>query len=424
MIRSSLIAALCGVAVLAPGCAAIRPAQRVAVDYNRAFAQSRDEILLLNIVRAASREPLQFSTMGNVTGTGRAGGSITSSLANLIGGGTNPFTVSPGLTLTEAHPSLTIIPLSSKEFTEGILRPITPQVLNYFLGQGWDPEFLLPLVVAGVRCSGQRNVLNGADYTTNDYYRFADMFSVASAKGFRLEQQPKGTPVQIQMESKDALATLQAGVGPNRRARLVRAEQAKAVVEIQEFEWAAPNLDLRYVCEQDDNKRREIAAQPRSQTVVFSNADDGAPSTDEPVLMLRSVEAIIYYLGEGQRARLKRERGRCAGERLAPLPHPEYPTYRTALRDQSGGIAHDEDGRPTGEEKILFRLDLACSGLVPDNAAVRTRLHRETLFIPIARVAPGDDRTLKTFSFLSELIALQTNQSLIESASPTIAIQR
>ncbi|MEA3052898.1 MAG: hypothetical protein QOG72_1801, partial [Sphingomonadales bacterium] len=58
------------------GCALSQATPKIALDYNRDFADSRNEMLLLNVLRAAAREPLQFSTMGTVQGTVGNGSSL------------------------------------------------------------------------------------------------------------------------------------------------------------------------------------------------------------------------------------------------------------------------------------------------------------------------------------------------------------
>src|SRR5687768_13340817 len=135
-------------AVLLGGCALQQSNPKIAIDYNRDFAKSRNEMLLLNVLRAAAREPLQFSTMGGVTGSVGNTASLKLPFTNLIGGGSD--VLSPELTLGDAiNPSITINPLGSKEFAAGILRPMGTDTIQLFMHNGWDPEFLLPLIVGG-----------------------------------------------------------------------------------------------------------------------------------------------------------------------------------------------------------------------------------------------------------------------------------
>src|SRR5205823_1224423 len=104
------------------------------VGYNGIFAKSRDEVLVTNILRASAREPLQFSTMGTVTGGVSPTGQVELPFSHIF--------AKDGLKLTlkdEINPAVTIVPLADKDFTASILNPVSLSTMNYFLNQGWDP---------------------------------------------------------------------------------------------------------------------------------------------------------------------------------------------------------------------------------------------------------------------------------------------
>src|SRR4029079_15348224 len=107
------------------------------------IATARGEQVLLNVVRASGREPLQFTAVGEITATIDRTIGIDTGASNLIAGGRNAIVSSLSLS-GGTTPIVRISPLSSQEFTAGFLRPITPEVLNLFISQGWDGEFLLP----------------------------------------------------------------------------------------------------------------------------------------------------------------------------------------------------------------------------------------------------------------------------------------
>src|SRR5687767_2891741 len=71
------------------GCATSKPTHTVILDYNKTFARTRNEMLLINVLRAAAREPLQFSTMGTVTGGVANSGSLKLPFTSLLGPGAN-----------------------------------------------------------------------------------------------------------------------------------------------------------------------------------------------------------------------------------------------------------------------------------------------------------------------------------------------
>ncbi len=73
------------------GCAAVDQYSSRAISYNLEAEAALDQGLLLNIVRAAHRWPMQFTSIGTITGTATASG--TASLASLLG--PHPSTTAP-----------------------------------------------------------------------------------------------------------------------------------------------------------------------------------------------------------------------------------------------------------------------------------------------------------------------------------------
>lgn len=136
------------------GCAIIDNYSGRAVDYNREAEQAQEQILLLNIVRASLRRPMQFTSLSSVTGSGSISGSVA-------GGGTNvkqmPFisqfpsidpktatnaishivtgTVSGNASLGGTA-AFTVPVLDTQEFYQGILTPIPLQAFDYYLQLG------------------------------------------------------------------------------------------------------------------------------------------------------------------------------------------------------------------------------------------------------------------------------------------------
>ena len=122
------------------------------VDYNRVVADTRNRMILLNIVRAAYREPTYYTTFSQIEGSLSMQASVSGSIANLAGGDATAFSPTVSGSITNA-PTFTIVPLNSDEFAKGMLQPIDPETIQLFLSQGWPPEFLAPLLVQKVECS-------------------------------------------------------------------------------------------------------------------------------------------------------------------------------------------------------------------------------------------------------------------------------
>jgi hypothetical protein len=118
---------------------------------------------------------------------------------------------------------------------------------------------------------------------------------------------------------------------------------------------------------------------------------------NRPRLVFRSVGSVIQYLGESHRVRYRQG---AAGY---------YLTY----------FNRDHDSQ------ILFKIDW---GLDADPDVVATTFQGTTFRIPRLDLRRGEedgrmkDRTLKALSFLDQLIALQTSESVIRGTQPILTI--
>ena len=392
MRRTVLFAGAAFLLATLAGCAAVQSTEQVVSRYNQAFANSRNEMLVLNVLRSAAREPLQFSTMGNVTGQVGNGGQITIPFTNLIGGGAT--VVSPSLQITDAvNPTITIVPLGAREFANAVLTPIDAEAIQLFLHSGWDAEFLLPLIVGGVVCPDGRLLLNSGEYEDEEGNQAVSAafrtFFRDSAPTFRVSSTFDGeSPPQLfTVSDEQALALLRDGVGPGRVIAAVR-DQGPGMKQIEirrARRTAVGGLRIAELCQA--LRGAGEAARPSLETA--SAAGGGG-------VMLRSVETIIYYLGESHRTRMR--------------------------TGDAHGLTYFAQGG--AQPQILFRLEWGPSG---GPAAVETRFHDTRFFIRRldlrrAEDPAGRDRTLKTLAFLDELIALKTNDNAIRGAQPILAL--
>lgn len=353
------------------GCASLRSTDQVAVDYNKSFANARNKVLLLNILRAGVHEPLQFSTMSSVSGTVGNSGSIEIPFAGLIGPG--KLGIAPTLSINDGlNPTVTIIPLGQKEFTQGLLRPVSAETVDLFLGQGWDRELILPLVVGGVACSEAAVHIDTGDPAWAQY--ITD--SAKSARSFTLAETKGEVLKTVSLPAADALSLVKEGLGPRYDVSLAKAKakqgkpSANIEVEIREASRTTfSNLDVTQVCRSKFN----------------------IPGSARPEVVLRSPAAIIAFLGR-LRQRLE-----------AQAYDPSLPRLN---RTSVGSIDVRE-----------FVTILPCDRVEPVDAAVSTIFRGTRYCVPRSAT-----RTLQILSFLDDIIALQTSESTVRASSPVIAI--
>jgi hypothetical protein len=162
--RAAVLAA--AVLVLA-GCTVVDRFSGRAVEYNLQAEQAQEQALLLNIVRASMRRPMQFTSLQSITGTASASAnaSVTGaatqqfplvSLFNILPGNTNQAINriategGAGSASISGGPTFVVPVLDTQEFYQGILTPIPLQVLDYYLQQGYPPEVLFNIFVQKV----------------------------------------------------------------------------------------------------------------------------------------------------------------------------------------------------------------------------------------------------------------------------------
>jgi hypothetical protein len=399
-------------------CSAIQPAEKAAIDYNRSFAKARDEVLVLNVLRASERQPLQFSTISGVQGGIKSGATVTLPFTNLIGGPTaatgGGFALSPSVEVTNRNPAVSIVPLGSKEFVQGISRPISILLVDHLLAQGWPREVVLALTIGGVVCPDGTVELNEGEDREVDG-EFIKTFS--GATGFSVVEAP--TFATLRMSDKDAMSFIKDGAGANHEIKRVtgaaasgkQAAEAQAEIEVVTPERSTiTGLEVGRLCDAlkalrpprlEAGSDTEAAPAPARSHPRFiptgegskaSGGDEGADQR-EGVLM-RSVQAIFNYLGRVHRSNSELKPGPCLGDAPAETP-----------------------------QTILFNLRLSCTrNTVPVHTVVETSFLGRHYYVPLLRDADKDDRTLDTLSLLSNLIDLQTSEASLRASTPTIAI--
>lgn len=128
-------------------CAVPQRLESLAIDHNQVVANTADSLTLLNILRARDSRPLHFTSIS------RLNGNVSMSATGNVGGfavmsGGNTATISPGVSGTLAsNPGFDITIYDGQEFQQGILTPIDAKTIKFYLGTGWRPDLLTYLLV-------------------------------------------------------------------------------------------------------------------------------------------------------------------------------------------------------------------------------------------------------------------------------------
>lgn len=350
------------------GCAVPGTLQKMAIDQNQVVAQTADQLTLLNIIRAKQGRPLHFTSISRISGnvdlaaTAELGGGVefagadAVSLAPSVGGsvGTNPnFDIS-------IH--------DSQGFQRGIMQPVAPETINYYLRTGWRPDFITYIFVEHI------DFLAGADTNVaGRHFKKGEMIATlgnnptraGEAEQFKAfvacytlaaSQRPgESKPLKQVTDMKDVGLSdltlldgskLDLGKGPegsgdaeNWIVRKTAATPGVGLARQSDASCSGTGLsallaDGTKLSASIDKKFASISASQNERIdVTLANGDTVPISVD---LTFRSVDGVIYFLGEYARA-----------SAVAPT-RPIYP------------IRLDLEGR--GPAQDLFRIDAGRGG--------------------------------------------------------------
>ena len=154
LVRSCVFGAVPLLVSALVGCSVVDDFSGRAVDFNMQAEQVQEQNLLLNVVRASLRRPMQFTGLQSITGNASVSGNGSLSFPFGPPGHRPPKSLSPDVLglggSISGGPTFIVPVLDTQEFYEGILNPISLQVFDYYLEQGFPPEMLFDLFVSRI----------------------------------------------------------------------------------------------------------------------------------------------------------------------------------------------------------------------------------------------------------------------------------
>jgi hypothetical protein len=188
--------AICIAVLAASGCAAIDNSFSPRVStLNFGVDRATNDAILTNIIRASRFQPLTFVGISKVSGSQQA--SLTNGLPTLtFGANLTPqqkqFSFANNSINQQAAGNFDVVPLASREFTKGLLLPLSMLEFELLLRQGFPRELLFNLVVEAIeftwcetfhgkppkrKCEGKHmvNPNNPADNNTDKWYSFQNI---------------------------------------------------------------------------------------------------------------------------------------------------------------------------------------------------------------------------------------------------------
>lgn len=367
------------------GCTSLRPqVTAFATDYNRAIADTRNQMVLLNIVRSSMGEPTHYSALSQVEATLTQKGGLSAGSGGMAAGSDDLF----GTVTLEGSsaPTFTVVPLNTDEFATGILQPIGASAIRLLATQGWDSQLLSTLLISKIECEVQapgesyrRHVGNWIPESGGEFRSpFADVgidFSEAVTDPPR-----EGAPdsFTLTVDGSRAAELLSSGIDERFRLRQLPGEGAgtRLVMARRPDEAITLRLPRGLIdCPHDEKATDGHGAR------IVANGDPVAARA-----YLRSIEGMIRFLGDAVRT-------------------------GTVLTYTVGDAS-------APERRVLFALGRGDS----QPGAVAVTHHGQRYSIP--RWTSGSpDRSLQVIALVNQLLALQTSSDALKRAPSTVRVR-
>lgn len=383
--------AACGFLLLLSACSVADNLSGHSVEYNRQAEIIKSQNLLLNVIRAAYRRPLQFTDLSTITGT--VSFSTTDGLALPFAGQGTPrlFVANPAIT-TSNSPTYVVSVLNTKEFYDGILAPIPMQTVAYYIRTGFPKRVLLQLLISEIDYGPENAPLHV--FNTPGNPEFTDLLDQLIHIGLNVEQADKteliGEPFdQKQYPSAKDVADLEAkGIKIVRAKGRYQLEKTTSAARFCFDQSFAPKgvivgpgtpigatretLKASDLCGASEAQPQNAASAEERRAGIFSlrpkEKDSAKP---KPVLTLatHSTEGVIYYLGEIARNELG-----LAG-RPTPLPGPQIFDLKPGAGGPGSidvsyeGTDYHVDPDPTGRDRSSQVMELVLQLLAQNNSA-------------------------------------------------------
>jgi hypothetical protein len=278
------------------GCAML-PKEKLAsstTDYNLVVEKVQNEMLLLNVVRASKRRPMYFTGFNLLRGSlsySFQTGAITIPFGKIGTGLNGAYSIAPSVSYS-ASPSFDLIVWDNKEFTAGIMTPVSMDTVYYYLVKlGWPKEMLLHLLVERIELYSNDKKLATYENDPENRKKFEEFQAkLRDLLKCRFVSRERSEPIGPRLQAKDIQDLKQ----------LIEVQKAgltlNSVTEgnIEWYQLSSKKTDYFYSC----GAENESEVSTYHITDVKGQSLSGNENKQEYRIFLRSPEGILYYLGE------------------------------------------------------------------------------------------------------------------------------
>ncbi len=303
------------------GCATSGQVADQIVKSNMAQETAENELLLLNILRAYRRKPMHFTQVSAIhlpVGFGNP----TFSLATPFGGDSSKYGLTTGLAISQ---SVDTAVQNTQEFMRGITTPVPPATMAYYLDQGWPKAMVFMLFVRQIKVSvdGKTTTYTSYPESEKDSNAFLAQVSKLTLCDFELKSDDdKSYGPRLSEADVRPVAALAAA----KAASLALTASAPASGPIT-YQFVTPAKGAHLVVTDMGDGKCELAGESvRMDHEPHDAAAIAASKTKRNwTFVLRSPEAMLYYLGEIARAQLDGQRHIDDSLRPADVGFPRMP---------------------------------------------------------------------------------------------------
>ena len=399
--------------VLVAGCAVVDQFNGRAIQYNDQASEAKRSTILLNVLRAAYAEPLQFTDVSTVSGLSTISAQPSASIPFPLNApavtAARSATLTPSVTL-QGQNTVNVGNLNTQEFYSGLQTPLSMQQVAFYMldaQNGLTASQLLPLFISQIEVdSGNKKFIlrnRGDDKSYFDAFYFA--INSLLRQGLSVEPtEKKATAIGPRLKEDEAKdpkllsAIIGASTAPPTLKELTSKIDGKPEYQLQKeggggyrfcfrkyFDQPYKNADLTVV----GPPQRTLSVPlgyASGQPIASLNIEIGAqyycgakanPSSPNGgrhsaakglILTTRSLEGIIYFLGEMARTELGLATGMPTSlgipldrsssyqlfniERRLPAPGEPWVFFRS----QAFAIAVDPSGSFDTSSRILQLL--------------------------------------------------------------------
>ncbi len=287
-----------------------------AATLNEAHTRAMTAIIAINVLRARDRWPTNYTTLSGIKSNPTLSLNGSASLGPLgLGNSPMPFAgSSASISRNEvANAEYSVNPFSNNDRTQGLLKPIQPEMLESYWLAGWPRETLMWLFVDAVTFTGESQpwYIDGDEFSSApsasdaaNLKRYVAVINAAKRGDVVFGQLPSPTldqrnctpydPVYLR-ETLGGANPMDSGRGGGNMADTIRTVEVLTGRQLVLADDTRASVAGEAVIAPDRFNRRLLLCDPVGSAWGFMDANTGRPLA---MVRTRSFDDMIYFLGE------------------------------------------------------------------------------------------------------------------------------